>query len=598
MTKLRPWEILPQPPPSEFDPSTTEPDYFYNNIIMPLTKDFIRLMSAGIQIDQSAVDDLRTTITEVLAKVESDLASNPLIQDFQAHEYPRIFNAYKEEQEASMRSLDFYIKEYRPDDIVHRTYLVNTYLLANDLEKYITDKCTVKDLKVLHSIHSHPFFIKVLNKSIELDDPYVVASMRTIATEKLAIWNKVRQDKIDNASMDTLLPPFNPGSAPQKQRLFHHLGVEPLAFSKDTGLPSWGRPQIEELFKTSQDGPYKDLLQNFIDHSFGAIIRNNFLEAFDKFTIDGVLHGNFKLFGAKTFRPTSNSPNMLNAPSTGSIYAKPLKKCFVAPPGYLVWTIDYAALEDRVIANLSHDENKLAVFTEGIDGHSLGATYYFPDEVSALIGSYTDNKQAARDLKALVDDGNKDAKSIRQNGKPVTFKLAYGGYPDVDKGGFITKEIFDAYHNEMYPSISEMRDEAVSTARGQSYLHLGLGCRIHVDDVDSDSRTLFNALSQFWSVLTLIALNELHHHIDTANLGADIIPTSTIYDAIYGIVKDDAETIKWLNDTVVPIMSKDFLDNQTVHNEANLEIGTSWASVTELPIDATLEHIQGVLDGV
>lgn len=59
---------------------------------------------------------------------------------------------------------------------------------------------------------------------------------------------------------------------------------------------------------------------------------------------------------------------MLNAPSTGSIYAKPIKRCFVAPPGYVVFAIDYAALEDRVIASLTRDKNKCAVFTEGVDG--------------------------------------------------------------------------------------------------------------------------------------------------------------------------------------------------------------------------------------
>ena len=77
--------------------------------------------------------------------------------------------------------------------------------------------------------------------------------------------------------------------------------------------------------------------------------------------------------------------------------------------------------EDRVIANLSKDDNKVAVFTEGIDGHSLGSTYYFKAEVEQLLGhAITDHKQAAKELKQLVDDGDKEAKAIRQRGKPVT----------------------------------------------------------------------------------------------------------------------------------------------------------------------------------
>ena len=258
--------------------------------------------------------------------------------------------------------------------------------------------------------------------------------------------------------------------------------------------------------------------------------------------------------------------------------------------------------EDRVIANLSGDANKLSVFTEHIDGHSLGATYYFPDRVKDLIGEYTDNKEAAKKLKSLVDDGNKEAKSVRQDGKPITFGLSYGAFPTkVATSIRCSLEeatiIFNAYHEEMYPDITSMREEAMKVANQQSYLHLGLGCRIYSDNVDKDSRTLFNGLSQFWSILTLIALNELNYHIDKDNMNIHV--NATIYDALYGYVKADAESVKWLNDTLCPIMEKDFMEGQIVHNEANLEISsTNWSEFTELKHNMTLEQIQGVINEI
>ena len=77
-------------------------------------------------------------------------------------------------------------------------------------------------------------------------------------------------------------------------------------------------------------------------------------------------------------------------------------------------------VEDRVIANISNDPNKIAVFTEGLDGHSLAACYYFKEEIIELIGPYNDYKEASRKLKALVDEGNSTAKSIRQRSKPIS----------------------------------------------------------------------------------------------------------------------------------------------------------------------------------
>jgi DNA polymerase-1 len=286
-------------------------------------------------------------------------------------------------------------------------------------------------------------------------------------------------------------------------------------------------------------------------------------------------------------------------PSTKSIYAKPLKKCIVAPPGYLIWTIDYSALEDRVIANLSGDINKQNIFLEGLDGHSLNACGYYKDKLVPLLGVNTDNVKYVKAFMEKVDEGDKVFKGIRQDSKPPTFKLAYGGYPDSHKGGVITQEIFDNYHTLLYPGISKFREEKIlPQAKRDGYIHMGLGCRMYVDDVDKDARTVFNSASQFWSILTLISLHRLNNEIVVTKQEEDIQANATIYDAIYGLVKADPKSIKWLNDTICPIMEEDFLEDQVVHNSANLEIGLSWADLTELEHNATIEQIQEVIDKI
>ena len=291
-------------------------------------------------------------------------------------------------------------------------------------------------------------------------------------------------------------------------------------------------------------------------------------------------------------------------PSTGSIFAKPIKKCFTAPPDFVIASIDFSALEDRVIANLSRDDNKLGLFLEGLDGHCLSATYYYPDRVAALVGPYTDNKQASRDLMELVDAKNPEAKAVRQDSKPISFGLAYGAFPDkVANTVKIPIEqaevIFNVYHNELFPGITKYREEYVlPTTEAQGQIHLGLGFTIKSDSPGRDIRTLNNATVQFWSILTALAISKVHQLIDDAGLQNDIFVTSTIYDSIYFEVRKDPSIVKWLNDHIIPIMTQDFMEGQIVPNDADLEIGTDWSNLVELPHNASLETIISTLQEV
>ena len=594
---MRPIELLPMPAPRDYDPSAKEPLFFYHNFVKPLIPDMIQMMDVGLQIDPMAVEDLRVTIHNVLKTVTDRLEKNPLIKEYQNSRLPAAQQAHAEKSTAALRTIDYYIKPYKPGDMIHRTWVVNKYLLKQHRVGDVKARWSVKDLKSYNVFLKDPFLKAIIDKRPLTRNHEVKDAMVALAQYKLELWNRPRQEK---AEEPVTIEEFNPGSSKQKQEFFSMLKIDPLAFSKDTGEASWGREQIEILLERNPD-PFDDLfdvLEAFIDHSYSAIIKNNFLKAFDSYTIDGVLHGNIKLFGAKSFRPTSNNPNLLNAPSSNSIYAKPLKKCLIAPPGKVIYTADLSALEDRVMANLSGDTNKQNVFLEGLDGHSLNACGYWPGRIEkAGMGKNTDNVEYVKEFYRRVDvDKNTILSKIRFDSKAPTFKLAYGGYPDDDKGGTITQDIFDNYHNVLYPGITKYREKYVlPTAKRKGYIHLGLGCRMYCADAHAAIRTLNNATVQFWSILTLIAINEFNHQIREAHMEDVVQVISTIYDSIYTQVIHDPEIIKWVNDTLIPIMCVPYLEDEVIHNEAIGDIGLNWADLHQLKNNASTTDIVEIL---
>ncbi len=172
------------------------------------------------------------------------------------------------------------------------------------------------------------------------------------------------------------------------------------------------------------------------------------------------------------------------------------------------------------------------------------------------------------------------------------------GMPDSHKGGKITQEIYDNYHGTLYPNIMKNVNEyIIPTIKKEGRLHGGLGFYIHSNKPDKDVRTLNNFLNQYWSIITAITVQEMDYRINKKGYKKDIQQTSTIYDSIYGIVKQDAKTIKWLNDNIVEVITKDFVTDQAIKNEASLGIANSWAEVddNELPNNATIKEIQEIL---
>ena len=293
---------------------------------------------------------------------------------------------------------------------------------------------------------------------------------------------------------------------------------------------------------------------------------------------------------------------MLNMPSTGSIYAKPIKRCFEAEKDHIFCMVDFAALEDRVMANLSKDPNKCSIFLDGLDSHCLNSYYYFKDEIEKILPRKEgeDLKEYIRRYKQAVEDGNSQLKAVRSKSKSVTFGLSYGAMPKKVSESMkcdinTATQIYDRYHNELYPKVTQMRNEILKIAKKEKRIHLGLGCFLYTDRPEKDVRTLGNSVCQFWSILSLLTIDKINDLIKENNLKRKIEIVSSIYDSIYFHVIEDPEVIYWLNKELIPIMTKDFLIETTVHNEAELECGYNWADTVPIPNSASIFDIKAIL---
>ena len=152
------------------------------------------------------------------------------------------------------------------------------------------------------------------------------------------------------------------------------------------------------------------ILKSLIALAEVDILLTNFIRAFINKTVlksDGMvyLHGNFNLGGTVSGRLSSSKVNLQNLPSSGSKYAKDIKRDFEAPPGWFMAGADFTSLEDKISALLTKDPNKIKVYTDLFDGHCLRAASYFANQMPDITEALTKINLPGKFFKVTLDSG-------------------------------------------------------------------------------------------------------------------------------------------------------------------------------------------------
>ena len=239
----RPIEQLPIELPKDYDPG---PEFFYENIIKPLIPDMIKLMDHGIKIDKNKVAALEKTIEVVQKTVKNRLENSLWVEKLEDALTPMSQKKHAEKALQKLRKPEYYMRDYKPTDIVQRSSIVNNFLEERGLSHYYRSKWTIKNLKDLLKATGLPFIQSLINKEVKFDNPIVTRGLLKLAEHKAELWNRVAYEK---AKMTVDRVVFNPNSHKHLSTLFGLMGVETGEKSKKTGKDSYGREQLEDCLK-------------------------------------------------------------------------------------------------------------------------------------------------------------------------------------------------------------------------------------------------------------------------------------------------------------------------------------------------------------
>ena len=250
--------------------------------------------------------------------------------------------------------------------------------------------------KELSKIQSDIETLLTNNSTIKLLNLMVQKDAQQKANAKL----KVKQHPLSKFSDIE----FNPNSGQQVAMLLHDQMGLPVLDRTPTKQPATGADTLAKLINHTDVPEYKEIINALITLSSVSKILTAFIPAFKKATYKGdgsiYLHGSFNLGGTVSGRLSSSKPNLQNLPA-GSEWGTLIKKAFSAPKGWLMVGADFSSLEDRINALLTKDPNKLRVYTDGYDSHSLRAHAYFGNQMPLI--RQVDPLKQLRTFKVLID---------------------------------------------------------------------------------------------------------------------------------------------------------------------------------------------------
>ncbi len=178
---------------------------------------------------------------------------------------------------------------------------------------------------------------------------------------------------------------------------------------------------------------------------------------------DGRIHTTYLQTSTNTGRLSSRDPNLQNIPAKTDLGAE-IRRCFVAPSGRVLISVDYSQIQLRLLADVAGVATFRETFNAGADIH----------------------EQTARKIFNIAPDAPV-TKSQRRAAKTVNFSIIYGissfglaAQLDVSRDA--AKQIIDAYMSGL-PEVKKYIDETKQFATKNACVYTPWGRRIELPEI-------------------------------------------------------------------------------------------------------------------
>ena len=237
------------------------------------------------------------------------------------------------------------------------------------------------------------------------------------------------------------------------------LGLKPL------GKTSTGRPKTDEgvLSELAQEHTLPALV---LDWRKVSKLKSTYVDRLPELIHPetGRVHTDFNQTVTATGRLSSSNPNLQNIPIRTDL-GREIRRAFVAEPGHVLLSADYAQIELRIIAHMSGDPGLVEAFAEGRDIHTATGARVFGV-------AYEEVTRAQRDRVKQVNYG-------------IPYGIsAFGLANRLRIGNGEAQELIDQYRAS-YPGVIDFLDGLMQDARQSGYVETLLGRRRYVPQITS-----------------------------------------------------------------------------------------------------------------